>query len=292
MSIERGVVYVVATPIGNLDDMTRRGLSTLKAVDLILAEDTRHTAKLLRNYGIDKPLLSLHEHNERRRIPEVLARLRQGESVALVSDAGTPLISDPGCELVRKARAGGLRVTPIPGPSAVTCALSVAGLPADRFVFEGFLPARAGSRRSRLREMAYEPRTVILFEAPHRVEATLSDLAVTFGTEREAVLARELTKMFETVRAATLGELNAWIAERAERRRGEFVIVVRGNPSPRPTGVLDVELTLRTLLEELPLTRAVKAAVRITGCSRRELYQRALVLRGSSSGGTDDQGEA
>lgn len=279
MSIDSGVVHVVATPIGNLDDMTRRALSTLRAVDLILAEDTRHTAKLLRHYGIEKPLLSLHEHNERRRIPEVLARLEQGQNVALVSDAGTPLISDPGYELVRQAQAAGLRVVPIPGPSALTCALSVAGLPTDRFVFEGFLPARAGPRRRRLRELAHEPRTLILFEAPHRVEATLSDLASAFGSDREAVVMRELTKVFETVRPGTLGELHAWVTEEPERRRGEFVLVVHGDPSPPEAQALDVDLLLRTLLEELPLARAVRAAARITGGSRRELYQRALALR-------------
>jgi 16S rRNA (cytidine1402-2'-O)-methyltransferase len=283
VSIESAALYVVATPIGNLEDITRRALSTLQSVDVILAEDTRHSTKLLRHYGIKKPLLSLHEHNERARVPEVLARLARGERVALVSDAGTPLISDPGLHLVQGVRAGGYPVIPIPGPSALLCALSVAGLPTDRFVFEGFLPARAAARRARLQTLAGETRTLVLFEAPHRIEATLGDLARTLGGERPAVLARELTKMFETVRPGTLAELSAWVREQPEQRRGEFVLVVHG-AADAPPGAPDAERVLRVLVEVLPLGRAVSAAARITGHRRGELYRRALSLRGEGEG--------
>lgn len=283
MSIESAALYVVATPIGNLEDITRRALSTLQSVDVILAEDTRHSTKLLRHYGIKKPLLSLHEHNERARVPEVLARLARGERVALVSDAGTPLISDPGLHLVQGVRAGGYPVIPIPGPSALLCALSVAGLPTDRFVFEGFLPARAAARRARLQTLAGETRTLVLFEAPHRIEATLGDLARALGGARPAVLARELTKMFETVRPGTLAELSAWVREQPEQRRGEFVLVVHGAADAAP-GAPDAERVLRVLVEVLPLGRAVSAAARITGHRRGELYRRALALRGEGEG--------
>lgn len=278
-SAATGVLYVVATPIGNLEDISQRALRVLAEADLIVAEDTRHSARLLRHYRIGGTLLSLHEHNEVQRIPEIIARLRRGEQVALISDAGTPLVSDPGYRLVRAVRASGLRVVPVPGPSAVLCALSAAGLPTDRFVFEGFLPPRPGARRRRLGELAGEPRTLVFFEAPQRITAALADLAAAFGSEREAVVARELTKVFETIRGGSLGELEIWVRERAENRRGEFVIVVHG--ALREAGTEadeDAERVLRVLLAELPLSQAVALAARLTAEPSNRLYRRALAL--------------
>lgn len=288
MSIEnestqpRGVLYVVATPIGNLGDITRRALEVLSEVDAVLAEDTRTSARLLRRYGIETPLESLHEHNERRRVGGLVRRLRAGQRLALVSDAGTPLVSDPGFHLVRALRAEGIAVVPIPGPCALVAALCVAGLPTDRFVFEGFLPARGSARRRRLRELAGEPRTLVLYEAPHRVAATLADAAAAWGGAREALLARELTKMFETVRAGTLETLGAWLAAEPEQCRGELVLVVAGGGERRAAASgpdADADRVLGVLLEELPPRQAASLAARLTGARRNALYRRALELR-------------
>jgi 16S rRNA (cytidine1402-2'-O)-methyltransferase len=279
VSIEPGVLYVVATPIGNMADMSRRALETLSSVTLIAAEDTRHTAVLLRHYGVHTPMFALHEHNERRAVPSLLARLREGGSVALVSDAGTPLVSDPGGHLVAEARAAGLPIVPVPGPSALLAALSVAGFPADRFVFEGFLPPGTGPRRARIQALAGEPRTIVFYEAPHRVQETLTDLAELLGGDRQALIARELTKVFEETHRASLTEIQGWLVARPERGRGEFVIVVEGRP-PARSDQLDAEddRLLAALLEELPAAAAARLAARLTGKRRRALYARAVEL--------------
>lgn len=279
MSIEAGTLYVVATPIGNLADLSQRALQTLAGVALIAAEDTRHTGVLLRNHGIRIPATALHEHNEHQAVPRLIERLRAGDSVALVSDAGTPLLSDPGAHLVAQAHAARLRVVPIPGPSAVVAALSVAGFPADRFVFEGFLPPRAGARRGRLQELTGEDRPIVLYEAPHRIRETLGDLVSIFGADRDGFLARELTKVFEELRRAPLGTLAQWLAERAERERGEYVVVVAGKPATEDREVgPEEERVLRVLLEEVPPSTAAALAARITGRGRRALYARALAM--------------
>jgi 16S rRNA (cytidine1402-2'-O)-methyltransferase len=269
----------VATPIGNMADMSRRALETLSSVTLIAAEDTRHTAVLLRHYGVHTPMFALHEHNERRAVPSLLARLREGGSVALVSDAGTPLVSDPGGHLVAEARAAGLPIVPVPGPSALLAALSVAGFPADRFVFEGFLPPGTGPRRARIQALAGEPRTIVFYEAPHRVQETLTDLAELLGGDRQALIARELTKVFEETHRASLTEIQGWLVARPERGRGEFVIVVEGRP-PARSDQLDAEddRLLAALLEELPAAAAARLAARLTGKRRRALYARAVEL--------------
>lgn len=277
MSINLGTLYVVATPIGNLGDMTPRAVEVLRAVDRIAAEDTRHSRTLLQHFGIRTPMLALHEHNERQQGPKLLAALQSGESIALISDAGTPLLSDPGYHLVRGARQVGIPVVPIPGASALLAALSVAGLPTDRFVFEGFLPAKAAARRSRLQELANETRTLVFFESSHRIESSLAAMVEVLGGEREAVLARELTKTFETVHAATLARLAAAVAADANQRKGEFVVLVRGsNEAVTEDG--DGDRVLAILLEELPVKQAAGLAARITGTARNRLYQRALEL--------------
>ncbi|MBL8259764.1 MAG: 16S rRNA (cytidine(1402)-2'-O)-methyltransferase [Candidatus Competibacteraceae bacterium] len=278
MTVESGALYVVATPIGNLEDITLRALRTLREVDCIAAEDTRHTGQLLRHFDIDKPLLSLHDHNERNRVERIAALLGEGKNVALVSDAGTPLISDPGFPLVRELRRRGLSVVPIPGPSSVLAALSVAGLPTDRFVFEGFLPAKTAARRERLRELAREARTLVFFEASHRIAEALGDLALELGGERPAALARELTKRFEQVKSATLSELNAWLAAEPHRSKGEFVIVAHGAPAAVEADTPESRALLTALLAELPLSRAVAVATKVTGLRKRALYDLALLM--------------
>ncbi|MEW5875594.1 MAG: 16S rRNA (cytidine(1402)-2'-O)-methyltransferase [Candidatus Zixiibacteriota bacterium] len=226
---ESGVLYVVATPIGHLGDVSERALETLRTVDLICCEDTRQTRKLLTRFGIERPLLSFHDHNERERVPGLLQRLESGESLALVSDAGTPTVSDPGYRLINAAVDAGITIVPIPGPSAVTALLSVSGLPTDRFVFEGFLPVKSGRRKSRLGELASEPRTIVLFESPHRIARTLAECREAWG-ERRACLGRELTKKFEEIKRGSLGELSDWAGSRT--LKGEITLVVAGCPTP------------------------------------------------------------
>ena len=274
-----GRLQVVATPIGNLADLSERAREALAGADVIAAEDTRHTASLLKAAGIAKPLLSLHEHNESRRVPALLARLALGERVALVSDAGTPLLSDPGYELVHAAVAAGFEVSVIPGPSAITAALAVAGLPTDRFCFEGFLPARGRERRAALAALAQEPRTLVFFEAPHRIAAALADMAAELGAERAAVVARELTKAHETIYRGTLRELAARAAAEANFARGEITLVVRGAAATAAT--VDERLlqrAVRVLSKELPPGRAAALAAQITGATRAAAY--ALATRG------------
>jgi 16S rRNA (cytidine1402-2'-O)-methyltransferase len=249
-------------------------------VDLIAAEDTRHSLALLRHFQINKSLLSFHQHNEKSRMPELLNLLSEGKSIALVCDAGTPLISDPGFHLLQSLREHHLRAIPIPGPSSLLAALSVAGLPTDRFVFEGFLPARSAARRSRLTMLAQEQRTLVFFEASHRLQSTLQDMVDAFGGERQAVVARELTKMFEELHGDTLYGICQWIAADELRRKGEFVILVQGASKLSHEDVMAAQTCqiLKALLEELPLKQAVKLAVKITGQKKNELYKLALVI--------------
>lgn len=275
-----GRLEVIATPIGNLGDLTERARESLARADLIAAEDTRHTLGLLQAIGVSRPLVSLHEHNETTRVPELLARLADGAVVALVSDAGTPLLSDPGYALVREAARAGIEVRPIPGASAITAALAVAGLPTDRFCFEGFLPTRERERRARLAELARERRTLVLFEAPHRIATSLADLAAAFGSEREAVAARELTKVHETLYRGTLGVL----AERARSEpnfaRGEITLVVHGAPAAADAAgearSEQLRRAVELLVRELPPGRAAALAAELTGARRNEAYALAL----------------
>jgi len=275
---QAGTLYVVATPIGNLDDIGVRALRVLREVALIAAEDTRHSQRLLQHFGIQTPLAACHEHNERDESGRFLARLQAGEDVALISDAGTPLVSDPGFHLVRQARAAGIRVVPVPGPCALIAALSAAGLPSDRFIFEGFLPARAAGRRARLELLKEESRTLIFYEAPHRILECLEDMQAVFGGGRQAVLARELTKTFETLKGAPLAELCAWVAADSNQQRGECVVLVAGWQAPEGEEALSAEAlrVLDLLLAELPLKRATALAAEITGVRKNLLYQVAL----------------
>lgn len=274
-----GTLYVVATPIGNLEDISARALRVLREVKLIAAEDTRHSARLMQHFGIGTPLVACHEHNEREQGSRLVQRLLAGDDLALVSDAGTPLISDPGYHLVRNARAAGVRVVPVPGACALIAALSASGLPSDRFVFEGFLPARSTARRQRLQVVVEEPRTLIFYEAPHRLLECLADLRELFGVERPAVLGRELTKTFETIKGAPLGELHDWVAADSNQQRGECVLLVEGWQEPVGEEALSAEAlrVLDLLLAELPLKRAAAVAAEITGVRKNLLYQQALL---------------
>lgn len=265
-------LYVVATPIGNLGDLSPRAQETLRAVAAICAEDTRHTRQLLAHFGIDTPLLALHEHNEKALAERLVARLAAGESLALVSDAGTPLISDPGFRLVRAARAAGLRVSPVPGSCAAIAALSVAGLPSDRFVFEGFLPAKAAARRARLSALAAETRTLVFYESAHRIEQTLADLATAFDGARHVALARELTKLFETVLNGTLADLLARVQGDADQRRGEFVLIVEGAGDDADARLAEGRRLYARLGEHLPPSAAARLAAELSGAPRKALY--------------------
>ncbi|MGC1520685.1 MAG: 16S rRNA (cytidine(1402)-2'-O)-methyltransferase [Steroidobacteraceae bacterium] len=287
MAIEHaGRLYVVATPIGNLGDLSARAREILQTATLIAAEDTRHTGTLLKYFGIQTPQLSLHDHNERRRATDIIQRLRQGAQVALVSDAGTPAISDPGFELVRAVAAEGFEIVAIPGPCAAIAALSIGGLPTDRFCFEGFLPARGTARRKRLKSLEREPRTLVLYEAPHRVREMLEDCAEVFGGERHATVAREITKLHESTYRGSLHDLLARAMQDADFGRGEIVLVLAGAPQQAAAeeggadghgGALDRVLTL--LLAELPLKQAARLAAQITETRDNEAYKRALQLK-------------
>ncbi|MFI8607291.1 16S rRNA (cytidine(1402)-2'-O)-methyltransferase [Pseudomonas sp. NPDC077649] len=281
-SAQPGTLYVVATPIGNLDDISARALRVLRDVALIAAEDTRHSVRLLQHFGIETPLAACHEHNERDQGGRFLAKLEAGEDVALISDAGTPLISDPGYHLVRQARAAGFAVVPVPGACALIAALSAAGLPSDRFIFEGFLPAKAVGRRARLEQVREEPRTLIFYEAPHRILECLEDMRAVFGDERPALLARELTKTFETLKGLPLAELCAWVAGDSNQQRGECVVLVAGWQAPEGEEAVSAEAlrVLDLLLAEMPLKRAAALAAEITGVRKNLLYQVALTRQG------------
>lgn len=268
------VLYVVATPIGNLGDMVPRAVTILQSVTLIAAEDTRHSRRLLDHFDIKTRCIAYHDHSSATELSALLAELQMGHSVALISDAGTPMISDPGYRLVDAVLTAGIKVVPIPGPSAVVAALSAAGLPTDRFVFEGFLSAKLQARQQRLQELQREPRTLIFYEAPHRLFDMLADCAAIFGVERIGVLARELTKMHEIIRRAPLAELSRWAVEN-QQDRGECVVLIHGDQ--RPTGLdADSERVLRVLLDELPVKQAAALAAKITGLKKNELYDLAL----------------
>ena len=278
MRESKSTLYVVATPIGNLGDISTRAAGILRGASVIAAEDTRVTRRLLDHLGISVRLIVLHEHNEERAAREVLDILASGANVALVSDAGTPAISDPGARVAALAREAGYVVSPIPGANAAAAAVSVSGFLSPHFLFYGFLPVRAGARRQAMGDLILLPYTLVFYEAPHRVMDCVADLAAVFGGERRILIARELTKLFEETHVCALGDARAWFTADANREKGEFVLVVEGAAAGQPE-YGDIEKTLAALLEELPLKQAVALAVKITGASRNDLYERALALK-------------
>jgi len=274
------VLYVVATPIGNLSDLSERAIKVLTDVDLVACEDTRHTQKLLQHLGLRKVMLSVHDHNERDRIQQVIGHLEEGRSMALVSDAGTPLISDPGYPLVNALREAGYQVMPVPGPSALITALSAAGLPTDRFLFEGFLPHKAGGRRERLEPLVNETATLVFYESKHRIIETLSLMAEAFGDDRRACVARELTKTFETFYQGSLADIQDQLKVDDDQTKGEFVVMVEGNPEPATASAFDTDKLFRLLLAELPPKKAAAIVADLTGENKKVLYQKALEIQG------------
>lgn len=276
----KGLLYVVATPIGNLEDFSTRAVETLRQVDLIAAEDTRHTRLLLRHYGIDTPMQSLHEHNERAQLEPLLASLQAGRRIALVSDAGTPLISDPGFPLVREATAQGIRVVPVPGPSALACALSAAGLPTDRFLFAGFPPRNPGQRRQWLQSLARQSATLVFYESSHRILASLQEMLQVFGDAREGVIAREMTKLHETFLRGSLASLIEAVKADENQQKGEFVVLIAGAMANEQMRVeIDVAALLRRLMQEMPLKKAVALVAEVTGAKKNQLYEQALAFK-------------
>lgn len=272
-----GTLYVVATPIGNLQDMSFRAIDVLKNVVCIAAEDTRHSAALLQNFAISTPSLSLHDYNERDQVVKLLNRLQKGESIALISDAGTPLISDPGYFLVHEARKLGIKIVPIPGPCAAITALSAAGLSTDRFIFEGFLSAKTKARIDRLTELVNESRTMIFYEAPHRILDLLQDMQTVFGPQKQIVIARELTKIYEIIKSGTLSELIKWVEDDTNQQRGEIVVLAEG--VKEPVLAIPGEEILSLLLEHLSLKQAVEIAAKVTGQKKNALYTLALKIQ-------------
>ena len=281
-----GTLYIVATPIGNLGDITSRAVETLKSVALIAAEDTRHSARLLQHFGIQTRMTSYHDFSDDTRVELLLRTLQDGQSVALISDAGTPLISDPGYRLVSRARERGLRVVPIPGVCAMTAALSAAGIPSDRFAFEGFPPAKHTARLKLFQLLQQETRTLVFYESPHRILECVDDMAEGFGAERIAVIARELTKTFETIHSDTLGNLQLWMRADENQQRGEFVVLVKGAETAQDEAIpADAKRILQVLLEDLSLKQAASLASRLTGVKKNLLYALAL----DSASKADDQ---
>ena len=276
-AISASTLYIVPTPIGNLGDITQRALTVLQGVDLIAAEDTRHTGLLLQHFAISARLFALHDHNEQQKSETLLAKLKEGQSIALVSDAGTPLINDPGYHLVRTCREAGIRVVPLPGPCAAIAALSAAGLPSDRFCYEGFLPAKSKGRRDALKAIEQEPRTLIFYESTHRLLDSLDDICAVLGESRYVVLARELTKTWESIHGAPIGELVAWVKEDENRRKGEMVLIIEGFKAPADDALpADALRTLALLQTELPLKKAAALAAEIHGVKKNALYKYAL----------------
>jgi 16S rRNA (cytidine1402-2'-O)-methyltransferase len=272
-----GILYVVATPIGNLADMVPRAIETLQTVSLIAAEDTRHSSRLLAHFDIKTPTVAYHDHSDEHRTEQLISRLLNGENVALISDAGTPLVSDPGYRLVRKAREQGIQIVPIPGACAMVAALSAAGLPSDRFAFEGFLPAKQVARITQLKSLSSDTRTLIFYEAPHRILETLHDMLTVFGAEREVVVAREITKTFETIEGGKLAEIAAWVAADSNQQRGEIVLMVHGASKSENTEIsAEHERIMQLLLEELPVKQAAVLGAKITGLKKNFLYEWAL----------------
>jgi 16S rRNA (cytidine1402-2'-O)-methyltransferase len=278
--MNEGLLYVVATPIGNLADITLRALETLKTVDAIAAEDTRHTSGLLSHFGISKKLIAVHEHNEHQSAEKLLLQLRAGESIALVTDAGTPGISDPGAVVVDLVRKAGVKVVPIPGVSAAIAALSASGIQQNGFLFHGFLPASGAARRKALESLKSHSITLVFYEAPHRIVESITDMANVLGAERRVTFARELTKTFETIYSCDLGMAAAWLQADANQQRGEFVLLVEAEPIKETEEIsVDAQRVLKLLLAELPLKQAVKLATDITGEKKNDLYELALSLK-------------
>jgi len=270
-------LYVVATPIGNLADITHRAIEVLQSVALIAAEDTRHSARLMSHFNIKTPMISVHDHNERQRVATIVNKLAEGESVALISDAGTPLISDPGFILVRAVREAGFKVVPVPGCSALITAISAAGMPSNNFIFEGFLPAKRTGRRSQLEQIANDTRTVIFYESTHRIIDSLEDMQAVLGADRYVVIARELTKTFETIHGDKLSALIEWIKADHNQQKGEFVVLVSGAEPAEETGFSDDTLRILDLLiDELPVKQAAALTAKITGTKKNALYKEAL----------------
>ena len=273
-----GTLYMVATPIGNLGDISPRAVETLNKVELIAAEDTRHSQRLLSHLGVSTRMQAYHEHNEEYQAGKLIVRLQQGDSIAVISDAGTPLISDPGYRLLEQAHLHGIRVVPIPGPCAEIAAMSVSGLATDRFSFEGFPPAKQAARLSYLQPLKEEARTMVFYISCHRISETLMDMRTVFGEQRLATFAREVTKTYETIRKATLDELCEWVAGDDMQRKGEIVLVVTGSVKDKSAHPLRDEI-LAALVDELPVKQAAKLASRITGINKNELYEAALQLK-------------
>lgn len=272
-------LYVVATPIGHLEDISARAIQILREVALIAAEDTRHATRLMDAYHITTELTACHEHNENHKIPEIIYKIKQGQSVALISDAGTPLISDPGFKLVRAAHEENIRVIPVPGACAAITALSAAGLPSDRFSFEGFLPAKAHARQQKLQALKSAPQTLIFYEAPHRILDCAQDMHDIFGPDRSVTLAREITKTFETIKKTTFAQLVEWVKNDPNQQKGEIVLVVAGAPETGEQDQQKVDDLLKRLLQDLPVKTASQLAADLTGLKKNELYQRALQLK-------------
>ncbi|MCC3702509.1 16S rRNA (cytidine(1402)-2'-O)-methyltransferase [Rouxiella badensis] len=279
--ISASTLYVVPTPIGNLGDITQRALAVLSSVDLIAAEDTRHTGLLLQHFAISAKMYPLHDHNEQQKADHLIAKLQEGQSIALVSDAGTPLINDPGYHLVRRCREAGIRVVPLPGACAAIAALSAAGLPSDRFCYEGFLPAKTKSRKDTLQALIEEPRTLIFYESTHRLLESLQDMVTVWGPQRYVVLAREITKTWESIYGAPVGELLAWVQEDEVRKRGEMVLIVEGHTPDAEALPAEALRTLALLQKELPLKKAAALAAEIHGVKKNALYRYALDLQGA-----------
>ena len=283
MRVEPGRLFIVATPIGNLDDISARAREVLASVDIIAAEDTRHSRIMLSRLGINTKLISYHDHNERKLAQSLINKIKAGTDIGLISDAGTPLINDPGYQLVSAAHTAGIKVIPIPGPSALVAALSVSGLTTDRFVFEGYLPSRYAARRKRLSELVSETRTLVFFEAPHRIPEFIEDALSVFGTNRMVTIARELTKVHETIHRDQLGRLPAWINNEQTCLKGEFVVLIQGEPSVHRHD--DSQRILEILLKEVSLRDAVNLTARITGRKRNEIYKQAVGRKDNAKGG-------
>jgi 16S rRNA (cytidine1402-2'-O)-methyltransferase len=269
-----GILYIVATPIGNLEDISMRALDALRSSDLLAVEDTRRTLLLLNHHGIKNRMVALHEHNEESVAPGLIAKIQQGMTIALLSDAGTPLLSDPGFRLVRLAGSEGIAVSPIPGPSAITAALSVGGLPTDRFTFEGFLPSKSSQRLKRLQTLVAETRTMVFFESSHRIEAFLTDLETVFGDERSIVVCRELTKTFETVYRGSITETRSWMRSDPNQRKGEFVVLLSGGKSGNSGHLGQAAVLAKLLLDYMPPSQAARIAGQVFDVSRRDIYPR------------------
>ncbi|MEI7231155.1 16S rRNA (cytidine(1402)-2'-O)-methyltransferase [Pectobacterium carotovorum] len=287
--ISASTLYIVPTPIGNLGDITQRALAVLASVDLIAAEDTRHTGLLLQHFAINARLFALHDHNEQQKADVLLAKLQSGQSIALVSDAGTPLINDPGYHLVRRCREAGVRVVPLPGACAAITALSASGLASDRFCYEGFLPAKTKGRKDKLRELGEETRTLVFYESTHRLLDSLQDISEVLGAERYVVLAREITKTWESIHGAPVGELLAWVKEDENRRKGEMVLIVEGHQVDDSALSAEALRTLALLRAELPLKKAAALAAEIHGVKKNALYRYGLEQEGDSDESGDDK---